>query len=290
MNCSSCSSANSSATSISSEHQSSDLVSEEGLQLDKIKLPDGFKIGVYARVENARSLALSPNGTLFVGNRGGDKVYAVQDTNGDKKADKKYVIASGLRMPNGVAFRDGDLYVADVSKLWKFENIEASLSNPPSPSLIYKDYPRDAHHGWKYIAFGPDGKLYIPVGAPCNVCESKNELYASITQMDPDGSNREVYAKGIRNTVGFTWHPETGEMWFTDNGRDMMGDDKPPCELNRITSSNQHFGFPYCHGGMYLDDSFGKGKDCEDFVSPAQNFQAHVAPLGLKFITSTKFP
>ncbi len=266
------------------------IVSEEGLQLDEINLPEGFKIAVFARVDNARSLVLSPNGTLFVGNRSGDKVYAVQDTDGDRKADKKFVIASGLRMPNGVAFKDGDLYVAEVSKLWKYEDIETSLSNPPQPVLIYDDYPKDGHHGWKYIAFGPDGKLYVPVGAPCNICESKDERYASITRMNPDGSNREVYAKGVRNTVGFTWHPKTGEMWFTDNGRDMFGDDKPPCELNRISESDQHFGYPYCHGGLFLDDQFGDRKDCDDYISPAQNLGAHVAPLGVKFVTSSVFP
>ena len=266
------------------------IASEDGLQLDKINLPKGFKIGVYARVDNARSLALSPDGTLFIGNRGGDKVYAVQDTDGDMKADKKYVIASGLQMPNGVAYNDKALYIAEVSKLWKYENIEANLTNPPKPKSIYDDYPKDKHHGWKYIAFGPDGKLYIPVGAPCNICENKEKIYASITRMNADGSDQEVYASGVRNTVGFTWHPETNEMWFTDNGRDMFGDDKPPCELNRITSANQHFGYPYCHGGIYLDDEFGGDKNCDDYVSPAQNLGAHVAALGVKFITSSNFP
>ncbi|MEQ9230460.1 MAG: sorbosone dehydrogenase family protein, partial [Cyclobacteriaceae bacterium] len=156
------------------------LVNADGLQLDKIQLPEGFKIDVFARVNNARSMALSPNGTLFVGNRGEDKVYALQDTNGDMKADKRYVLATDMTMPNGVAFKDGDLYVAEVSKLWKFEDIESNLESPEK-TLIYDDYPTDRHHGWKYIAFGPDGKLYIPVGAPCNICESKDERYASIT-------------------------------------------------------------------------------------------------------------
>jgi glucose/arabinose dehydrogenase len=282
----------------------STLVNDDGLELAKIQLPAGFKIDVFARVPNARSLALSPDGTLFVGNRGEDKVYAIQDINGDWKADKKYVIASGLTMPNGVAFKDGNLYVGERSKLWKFSNIESRLSNPPTPELIYDDLPKDNHHGWKYIAFGPDGKLYVPVGAPCNICESQptipgspNVHYAGIMRMNDDGSDREVYVDGVRNTVGFTWHPTTGEMWFTDNGRDNIGDgdqsitdNSPPCELNRVTAQGQHFGYPYCHAGTILDPQFGDGKDCGDYVSPAQNLGPHVAPLGLKFGTGGNFP
>lgn len=267
------------------------LNSMEGMQLDALNLPEGFKVDVFARVNNARSMALSPDGTLFVANRRkGDKVYALRDTDGDGKADEKYVIASGLRMPNGLAFKDGSLYVAEISKLWRFDNILENLDNPPEPVSIYEDYPKDAHHGWKYIAFGPDGKLYVPVGAPCNICESKNEMYASITRMNPDGSDREVYVSGVRNTVGFTWHPETGEMWFTDNGRDSMGDDIPPCELNRVSEMGQHFGYPYCHGGEIADPEFGDKYPCSDFVVPAQKLGAHVAPLGLKFCTSDAFP
>lgn len=267
------------------------LNSTEGLQLDSLNLPDGFKVDVFARVKNARSMALAPDGTLFVANRRkGNKVYAVRDTDGDGKADEKYEIASGLRMPNGVAFKDGALYVAEISKLWRFDNILQNLDNPPEPVNIYEDYPKDAHHGWKYIAFGPDGKLYVPVGAPCNICESKNEMYASITRMNPDGSDREVFVSGVRNTVGFTWHPETGEMWFTDNGRDSMGDDIPPCELNRVSEMGQHFGYPYCHGGEIKDPEFGDKYPCTDFVAPVQKLGAHVAPLGLKFCTTDAFP
>lgn len=275
-----------------------DLTTQRNLQLDKIKLPDGFRIEVFGRVNNARSLALSPSGTVFVGNRGGGGVYALVDTNGDMKADKVYTIVAKsekMTLPNGVAFKDGDLYVAEVSKLWKFPNIEDHLENPRK-ELIYEDYPTDRHHGWKYIAFGPDNKLYVPVGAPCNICESKDERYASITRMDPDGGNREVYAHGVRNTVGFTWHPETGEMWFTDNGRDNIGknqketDNSPPCELNRATRAGQHFGYPYCHAGAISDPDFGDKRDCSEFIAPAKNLGPHVAPLGLKFCTSTNFP
>ncbi len=260
------------------------------LPLNTIKLPLGFKIEIYAEVEDARSMAISPSGTLFVGNKAGDKVYAVRDTDGDYKADKKWVIASGLNMPNGVAFKDGDLYVAEVNRISKFAGIEAKLANPGKPVVIYDKYPTETHHGWKYIAFGPDGKLYVPVGAPCNICESKDPVFASITRMNKDGSDMEVFASGVRNTVGFTWHPITKEIWFTDNGRDLMGDDIPPCELNTASKMGLHFGYPYCHGGTIKDPEFGGKRACSEFTKPAQNLGPHVAPLGLKFYTAGMFP
>lgn len=262
----------------------------EGLPLSSIKLPKGFSISVFAEVDNARSMAISPGGTIFVGNRDGDKVYAVKDVDGDGKADKKWVIASKLNMPNGVAFKDGNLYVAEVSRIHKFANIENKLDAPGNSQVIYDKYPTETHHGWKYIAFGPDGKLYVPVGAPCNICESKDKVYASITRMNEDGTGLEVFASGVRNTVGFTWHPVTKNIWFTDNGRDMLGDDIPPCELNTATAAGQHFGYPYCHGGTIKDPEFGDKRPCSDFVKPAQNLGAHVAPLGLKFYTGKMFP
>lgn len=259
------------------------------LPLEKIRMPGGFSIEVYAEVDNARSLALSPSGTLFVSNRNGDKVYAVRDEDGDNKADKKWIIASGLNMPNGVAFKDGDLYVAEVNRVWRYPDIENNLAKPPKPVLVTDAYPDKTHHGWKYIAFGPDGKLYIPVGAPCNICESE-EIFATITRINPDGSGREIVARGVRNTVGFTWHPVTKQLWFTDNGRDMMGDDLPPCELNYAPREGLHFGYPYCHGGTIKDPEFGHKRPCKDFVPPVQNLGPHVAPLGLKFYTGNMFP
>jgi glucose/arabinose dehydrogenase len=260
------------------------------LPLEKIKLPAGFKIEVFAEVDNARSMVMSPSGILYIGNRNGDKVYAVKDTDGDFKADKKWTIASGLNMPNGVAFKDGDLYVAEVSRILKYSGIESKLANPPAPEIINDKYPTETHHGWKYIAFGPDGKLYVPVGAPCNICDSKDEVYASITRINPDGSGREIFARGVRNTVGFTWHPVTKELWFTDNGRDMLGDDIPPCELNRASKTGMHFGYPYCHGGTIKDPQFGDKRPCSDFTVPAQNLGPHTAPLGIKFYTGNMFP
>ena len=267
--------------------------------LEKIVLPDGFKIEIYASdVENARSMTVSPSGTIFVGNRKSDNVFALIDENKDGKVDKKYLITDKLKnMPNGVAFHEGDLYVAEVNKIWVFKDIENKLElidengfYPEDPILITDDFPSDKHHGWKYIAIGPDNKLYVPVGAPCNICESRDEIYSTITRMDLDGSNREIYARGVRNTVGFTWNKETGEMWFTDNGRDMLGDNYPPCELNKVTKPYQHYGYPYCHGGDISDPEFGSKYACEDFIKPMQNLGPHVAPLGLKFYDGDMFP
>lgn len=261
----------------------------KSLPLDKILLPKGFKIDVYAEVKDARSMAISPSGVLYVGNKDGDKVYAVKDTDQDFRADKRWVIASGLNMPNGVAFKDGDLYVAEVNRILKFPNVEVDLDNPPQFVVVNDQYPADAHHGWKYISFGPDGKLYVPVGAPCNICEPE-EIYASITRMNDDGSAIEIYAHGVRNSVGFTWHPDTKELWFTENGRDMLGDDIPPCELNRAPQAGMHFGYPYCHGGDIKDPDFGHKRPCTDFIPPARRLGPHVAPLGLKFYTGDMFP
>jgi glucose/arabinose dehydrogenase len=259
--------------------------------LEDIELPDGFTIEIYAdEVKNARSMDYSPEGTLFVGTRDEGKVYALKDTDGDYKADKKYVLAEGLNMPNGVALRNGDLYVAEVSRVLKFPNIESRLETPGEPEVVFDDYPTESHHGWKYIAFGPDGKLYVPVGAPCNICKSEDEVFASITRMNPDGSEMEVVQHGIRNTVGFTWHPETQDLWFTDNGRDWMGDNKPDCELNYAPQEGMHFGYPYCHQGNIPDPEFGDQRDCSEFTPPVQKLGPHVAPLGLEFYTGDQFP
>ena len=266
---------------------------EEPLPIDltKIKLPDGFKIAIYAEVSNARSMVVSESGTVFVGNRAEDKVYAVQDTDRDFVADRIFIIDEGLKMPNGVALKDGDLYVAEVSRILKYENIEANLANPPEPTVVYDQYPTERHHGWKYIAFGPDGYLYVPVGAPCNICLNEDKpIFASITKIDVSNPEPKVIANGVRNTVGFDWNPVDGKLWFTDNGRDMMGNDIPPCELNVVNNEGDHFGYPFCHGGTILDPEFGDGKDCADYIAPAANFTAHVAPLGMTFYDGQAFP
>jgi len=263
---------------------------DTSLPLEKITLPDGFKISLFAEdVTNARSMDVSPSGTVFVGTRRDGRVYALQDTDGDKKSDKMFTLLKDGNMPNGVAFRDGDLYIAEVNRILKIEDVESKLENPGEPIVVYDEYPTESHHGWKYIAFGPDDKLYVPVGAPCNICESE-DIFNTITRMDPDGSNMEIVHRGIRNTVGFTWHPTTQELWFTDNGRDMMGDEVPACEFNRATADNQHFGYPYCHQGDLLDPKFGKGKSCDGYVAPAQNLGPHTAPLGVEFPQTSMFP
>lgn len=262
-----------------------------GLPLENIQLPPGFQISVFAEdIGDARSLALGANGTVFVGNRSGNSVFAVRDTDGDGRADEQYTIASGLNTPNGVAFHNGDLYVAEVSRVLRFDNIEANLSTPPEPVVVNDSFPTDAHHGWKFIAVGPDEKLYVPVGAPCNICNPANDRYASITRMNLDGSDLEIFAAGIRNTVGFDWHPETGELWFTDNGRDRMGDNIPPDELNHAPEAGLHFGYPYCHGGDIADPEFGDQRACAEFTAPAQKLGPHVAALGMRFYTGEMFP
>jgi glucose/arabinose dehydrogenase len=259
------------------------------IHLERIKLPEGFAIEVFAeRVPGARSMALGTKGTLFVGTRETGKVYAV--LKGGTPQAKVITIAEGLNEPNGVAFRDGSLYVAEISRVIRFDGIEEHLDNPPRPVLVNGSFPDKSHHGWKFIRFGPDGKLYVPVGAPCNVCESKDPRFASIMRMNRDGKQLEIFARGVRNTVGFDWHPATHELWFTDNGRDMMGDDVPPDELNRARKPGEHFGFPYWHGRSVADPEFGGRMKKEDFVPPELELPAHVASLGMRFYTGTMFP
>jgi glucose/arabinose dehydrogenase len=253
--------------------------------LSGVKLPAGFHIETWVSdIPNARSMAMSPKGTLFVGTMRAGNVYAVRTAAGKREV---LTIASGLNMPNGVALRDGDLYVAENNRILRYDDIEANLSKPAKPAVV-TELPSEKHHGWRYIAFGPDNKLYTPIGAPCNVCD--REGFATIVRMNADGSGRETIAEGVRNSVGFTWHPTTRELWFTDNGRDMLGDDVPPCELNRLPKAGSHFGFPFCHAGEIVDPEFGKAGKCADAVAPVQKLGPHVAPLGVKFYTGKQFP
>jgi glucose/arabinose dehydrogenase len=262
----------------------------QSLPLDRIKLPPGFAIEVAAMVPNARGMTFGRDGTLFVGSREGS-VYAVTlAAPGSNDAAKVRTIATGLRQPVGVAYRDGALYVSAVSRIVRLDDIERKLDAPPRPVVVTDAYPTDSAHGWKFIAFGPDGKLYIPVGAPCNICEPDSAKYAIITRINPDGSGREIVARGVRNTVGFDWHPQTRELWFTDNGRDMLGDDAPPDELDRLAQTGAHFGYPYCHAGTISDPEFGRKHPCSEFVPPAQKLGPHVAALGMRFYTGTQFP
>ena len=259
------------------------------LPLDSIKLPPGFTISVFAgNVPNARAMALSDNGTLFVGSREAGRVYAVRTRDG--AAVETATIATGLSMPVGVAFRNGSLYVSEVSRILRFDGIEANPGGARKPAVVSDRFPTETHHGWKFIAFGPDGRLYVPVGAPCNVCERDPDRYANIMRMNADGSGLEVYARGVRNSVGFDWHPVTRELWFTDNGRDMMGDDVPDDELNHAPRAGLHFGFPYCHAGSVSDPEFGRKRPCAEFQAPAVRLGPHVAALGMRFYTGTMFP
>jgi glucose/arabinose dehydrogenase len=252
--------------------------------LSGVQLPAGFRIETWvADVPNARSLAIGAKDTLFVGTRTAGKVYAVRNISGEKRS--VLTLASGLNMPNGVAFRDGNLYVAEIHRISRYDGIESKLDTPPRPVEIAR-LPAERHHGWRYLAFGPDGKLYVPIGAPCNVCER----FATIERMSPDGSQRETVARGVRNSVGLTWHPVSGELWFTDNGRDMLGDDVPSDELNRLSRAGDHFGFPYCHAGTVPDPEHGKDGACAQYVRPVQKLGPHVAALGLKFYTGSHFP
>jgi len=257
--------------------------------LEEISLPPGFKIDLYADdVPGARSMTLGPDGVVFVGTRG-DRVYAVSDTDGDHRADNVRVIAEGLHMPNGVAFRDGSLYVGEVGRVIRYDGIAERLEDPPEPVVVNDSLPENEHHGWKFIAFGPDGLLYVPVGAPCNICEPEDP-YASILRMKPDGSSLEIFARGVRNTVGFDWNPENGELWFTDNGRDWLGDDMPPDELNRATGPGMHFGYPYFHGGDIRDPEYGEGRSPGDYMYPEMRLGPHVASLGMRFYDGDMFP
>ncbi|WP_342117586.1 DUF7133 domain-containing protein [Pseudoduganella sp. OTU4001] len=259
--------------------------------LSSLKLPKGFQIAVYAdQVESARELAVTDSGLVFVGSRKAGKVYALVDADKDGVAEKIVTVAEGLNKPNGVALLNGALYVGEISRILKFDNIEKTYASKPAYKVIKDDLPTDTWHGEKYIKAGPDGKLYIPIGAPCNVCDKEDDAYAKIWRMNPDGSNWELFARGVRNTVGFTWHPVTKEMWFTDNGRDELGDNLPSDELNIAPRAGMHFGFPYCHAGALLDPQFGKSKSCEAYSAPVAALGPHVASLGLAFYTGTQFP
>lgn len=258
------------------------------LPVDKVKMPPGFSISVYAHVPNARSMTLSPNGTVFVGTRK-DKVYAVTPGQDFARGEEVIAVAEGLKAPNGVAFRQGSLYVAEISRVIRFDNIESNLKNPPRPIIVNDKFPRDKHHGWKFIAFGPDSYLYVPVGAPCNICERREEIYSTITRINPGEPEIEIFSRGVRNTVGFDWHPITKELWFTENGRDWMGDNRPPDEVNRAPQKGLHFGFPYCHGDI-PDPKYGRGRNCSDYTPPEIKLGPHVAALGMRFYTGDMFP
>ena len=264
----------------------------DSLPLEQLKLPAGFSIELLARIPNARQMALGETAAgrvLYVGSMREGKVYALE-LGAEYQAGALHVVAQGLNLPVGVAWREGSLYVSAVNRILRFDRIGERLTQPPAPVVVVADLPTETQHGWKFIAFGPDGLLYVPVGAPCNICEPDPALYASILRMKPDGSQRETFARGVRNTVGFDWQPGTGELWFTDNGRDRLGDDVPPDELNRAPVAGLHFGYPYCHGGTVSDPEFGHKHACSEFTAPVQALGAHVASLGMRFYQGQQFP
>ncbi len=267
--------------------------------LTQLKLAPGFKIQIVADgMQSPRSLAVTPDGTVFIGTRTNrkretiGKVYALKLDENYQLEGEVITIAKGLNLPNGVAFKDGDLYVAEINRILKYPDIEKNLRKPPEPVTIYEDLPDDFHHGWKFIRFSPQGRLYVPVGAPCNVCEEDEQVYANIQAMNDDGSEPTVFAKGVRNTVGFDFHPKTGDLWFTDNGRDLLGDMLPSDELNHAPYANMHFGFPYCHQGDFPDPEFGDSENhhCREYTPPAGKMGPHVAAIGMRFYTGTMFP
>ncbi len=263
--------------------------SADKLPVAKLKAPQGFKVEVFASgVLNARSIRIGDNGTVFVGSRLIDKVHAITEKDGKRQVK---VIASGLHRPNGLAFHKGALYVAELSKIWRFDNIEDQLDNPPKPALVSDQLPKDEPHGWKFIGIGPDEKLYVPVGAPGNINNPDQNIYAHIRRMNLDGSGMEVLVQGVRNTVGFDWHPASRELYFTDNGRDWVSEDLPEDELNRVSQTGRkHFGYPFCHQGNFRDPEFGWGKSCEDYEPPVALLGSHTAALGMRFYTGEMFP
>jgi glucose/arabinose dehydrogenase len=256
-----------------------------------LTVPAGFRVEVFEdSIPNPREMVRGPQGTLFVGSLAAGKVHAVVDANGDNKADRVVLIASGLRQPNGVAMRNGALFVATSGQILRYDDIERRLDSPPTPVVVVDSMPNPrAGHTWKFIAFGPDDMLYVSIGAPCNVCLSP-PMVSAIVRMKPDGSNLESFADGVRNSVGFDWHPTSRELWFTDNGRDMMGDDVPGDELNVAYKPGMHFGFPFCHQGDVADPQFGAQRACAATEPPAQKLGAHVAAIGMTFYTGSMFP
>ncbi|WP_216819753.1 sorbosone dehydrogenase family protein [Zoogloea sp. LCSB751] len=262
-------------------------------QVDTLRLPPGFRVEVLTdQVPNARGMTLGDfadgRGVVYVGSRNAGKVYGVEIDKG--RAKRVHTLASGLEQPVGVAYRDGSLFVSAVSRIVALDGIGRRLDKPPVPRELNVRFPTETHHGWKFIAFGPDGWLYVPVGAPCNICEPDERRYANIQRLRPDGSGAEVVARGVRNTVGFDWNPVDGSLWFTDNGRDMLGDELPSDELNRVAKSGEHFGYPYCHQGDIADPEFGAKRACREFTPPVAKLGAHVAALGMRFYTGQMFP
>lgn len=261
--------------------------------LSRLSAPPGFSVSVFAKnIDGARSLVRADNGVIFVGTRSAGKVYAIYDKNqnGSIEPEEIFILAEGLSLPNGVAVNGNDLYVAEVSRILLFKNAVNQYNKKINYEVVYDGFPNEYHHGWKFIAFGPDGRLYVPVGAPCNICVSENPIFATIQALDLKTKKLTTIASGVRNTVGFDWHPETEKLYFTDNGRDWLGNESPNDELNQVDREGEHFGYPYCHSGDMSDPDVGPGKGCQAYKKPVQKLGAHVAALGVEFYRGSLFP
>lgn len=258
--------------------------------LERLRLPDGYTLSVVAEVDNARQIALGEPGTLFVGSRRAGKVYRLRDNDGDGTYEQQEILLKRLNMPSGIAYREGNLYIAAVNQILRITDADILTQLPATAELITDDLPDIKHHGWKYLKFGPDGDLYFNLGAPCNICLSDDPRFASILKLNLQTTQQTIVAHGVRNSVGFTWHPTSQQLWFTDNGRDHLGDDQPADELNRLSAPGQHFGYPFVHAGDVPDPELHQGQSLTDFQSPALKLGAHVAPLGLSFYTGDQFP
>ncbi|MCH9698343.1 MAG: PQQ-dependent sugar dehydrogenase, partial [Gammaproteobacteria bacterium] len=229
-------------------------------------------------------------GVVYVGTRFNGSVYALRDVDGDGYAEQKYILANDLSLPNGIAILNNTLYVATFDRLLRWKNPSQHLDKIPDPVVLVDDFPHAKGHGWRYLKAGPDGKLYMSIGAPCNICKKPHPLYATLVRMNADGGEREIVAKGVRNSLGIDWHPDTGGLFFNENGRDYLGDDIPADELNHLADKAQHFGFPYCHAGDIADEKYGKQKSCDQFTTPVWKYPAHIAPLGIHFYRGKSFP
>ena len=257
------------------------------IPLASYKLPPGFKAEIWASgMPGARAMARGADGKIYIGTRAIGRVYEVTD-GGAQRTSR--VVVDKLTQPAGVAYANGSLYVMAIDKVLRYDGIEKNPAVQPVDMTAAFKLPKEQHHNWKYIAFGPDNKLYVPFGAPCNICEPTDE-YAQIRRYNADGSGMEVIARGVRNTQGFDWHPTTKEMWFTDHGRDWMGDDMPEDELNRMTRTGANYGFPYCHADGVLDKDFRKDRGCEGVTLPVQTMGPHAAAMGAHFYTGSMFP
>jgi glucose/arabinose dehydrogenase len=258
------------------------------IPLSKLNLPPGFKAEIWATgMPGARAMARAPSGKIFVGTRGIGRVYELTDAGPGARTVR--TVVDKLNQPAGVEFNNGSLYVMAIDKVLRFDGIESNPSVAASDITQAFALPREQHHNWKYIRFGPDGKLYVPFGAPCNICEQGPE-YAQIRRYNPDGSGMEVLARGVRNTVGFDFHPVTKELWFSNHGRDWMGDDSPDDTFNKLSGVGQNFGFPYCHSGTMADKDIKKDNPCNGVAKPVALMGPHTAVMGVHFYTGNMFP